>query len=114
MKINIIAIVSIGALLAACGPGAPPKPPGKAPFVAEAAVSSGPEYDSTGVIAAIDGRTLTLDHEGESLAKLVAGRAKFRAYADVLAEAPLTAGARVSFRFRKAGGGYELTQLTRR
>jgi hypothetical protein len=111
MKINTIAVVVIGGLLTACGPGASPKPPEKAPAAAPVAVPAGPEYDSTGVIAAVEGQTLTLDHDGASAAQLAAGRTDFTSYADVLAEAPLTAGARVSFKFRKVGGGYELTDL---
>lgn len=111
MKINTIAVVVIGGLLTACGPGASPKPPEKAPAAALIAVPAGPEYDSTGVIAAVEGQTLTLDHDGASAAQLAAGRTDFTSYADVLAEAPLTAGARVSFKFRKVGGGYELTDL---
>jgi hypothetical protein len=66
------------------------------------------------VIAAIDGQTLTLDHDGASGAKLVPGRTVFHAYADVLAEAPLTPGARVAFKFRDAGGEHDLTSLTPR
>ena len=111
MKINVIAVAVIGGLLTACGPGASPKPPEKASTAAPVAVPAGPEYDSTGVIAAIDGQTLTLDHEGASPAQLAAGRTNFTSYADVLAEAPLAPGARVSFKFRKVGGGYELTEL---
>ncbi|MGR4865126.1 hypothetical protein ACIPQB_15245 [Caulobacter sp. LARHSG274] len=66
------------------------------------------------MIAAIDGQTLTLDHDGASSAKLVPGRTVFHASADVLAEAPLTSGARVAFKFRDLGGEHELTALTAR
>lgn len=114
MKIKCIAILVLGGLLAACGPGAPPKSPENASSAPPVVVSSGPEYDSTGVIAGVDGQTLTLDHEAASTAQLPAGRAVFSTYADVLAEAPLTPGTRVSFKFRKVGGGYELTELKRR
>ena len=111
MKINIIAGLIVVGLLAACGPGTPSKPPENASAAAPVPVPVGPEYDSTGVIAAVDGQTLTLDHEGASAAQLAAGRTDFTSYADVLAEAPLTPGARVSFKFRKIDGGYELTEL---
>jgi hypothetical protein len=114
MKINVIAVVVVSGLLAACGPGGSPKPPENAPAAAPVAVPAGPEYDSTGVIAAIDGQTLTLDHDGASAAQLAAGRTNFTSYADVLAEAPLAPGARVTFMFRKVGGGYELTDLKAR
>ena len=111
MNINILAVILGCGLLAACGPETQTKAPEKAPIAASLAVPTGPEYDSTGVIATIDGQTLTLDHEGASAAQLVPGRTVFTAYADVLAQAPVTPGARVSFKFRKVGGGYELTEL---
>ena len=111
MKINAVVILLMGGLVVACGPSAQPKAPEKAAVAAPITVSTGPEYDSTGVIAAIDGQTLTLDHEGASAAKLVAGRTSFTGYADILAEAPLTPGARIGFKFRKTAAGYELTEL---
>ena len=111
MKINAIVIALAAGSLVACGPGSQSQAPEKAAIAAPAVVPTGPEYDSTGVIAIIDGQTLTLDHEGASAAQLAPGRTVFMAYADVLAAAPLTPGARVSFRFRKVDGGYELTEL---
>ena len=111
MKINVIMLMFASGLLVACGPGPQSKAPENAPIKAPIAISASPEYDSVGVIAAIDGQTLTLDHEGASAAKLLAGRTTFTGYADVLAEAPLTPGARVEFRFRKTASGYELTEL---
>lgn len=74
----------------------------------------GPEYDSIGVIATLDGQAVTLDHEGASGAGLAAGRTAFQAYGDVLTEAPLTPGARVAFRFHKVGDAWELTELKAR
>lgn len=84
------------------------------PDAAEMSSSSAPEYDSVGVLASVEGQLLTLDHEGASGSGLAAGRQMFQAYADVLAEAPLDPGARVTFRFRKAGEGYELVGLKAR
>ncbi|WP_255367584.1 copper-binding protein [Caulobacter sp. UNC279MFTsu5.1] len=66
------------------------------------------------MIAVLEGQTVTLDHEGASAAKLAAGRTAFQAYGDILAEAPLTPGARVAFRFHKAGDAWELTELKAR
>lgn len=111
IKINALKIVFLSGLLTACGPGAPPKAPEKVAAAPKATVPNGPEYDSTGVIAAIEGQTLTLDHDGASAVKLSAGRASFTGYADILAEAPMTPGARVGFKFRKVGDGYALTEL---
>jgi hypothetical protein len=61
---------------------------------AEAAKPSepGPEYESTGVISSLEGRDLTLDHEGASGAGLPAGRNVFIAYADVLGRSADHAG----------------------
>lgn len=100
----------VGAL-AACGPGKPAKTASEAPAAAPTALPAGPEYDSTGVIALVDGQAVTLDHEGASAAKLAPGRTAFQAYGDVLAEAPLTPGARVAFKFHKVGDAWELTEL---
>ncbi|CAN5231671.1 hypothetical protein BH10PSE3_BH10PSE3_27090 [soil metagenome] len=86
----------------------------EAPSAAVAPLPTSPEYDSIGVIAALDGQKVTLDHEGASAAKLAAGRTIFQAYGDILAEAPLAPGARVAFRFHKIGQTWELTQLKAR
>lgn len=114
MKIKTIFAIFAVSALAACGPGQPAKAPSQAAEAAQTPVPAGPEHDSTGVIAALEGQQVTLDHEGASPAGLAAGRTAFQAYADVLAEAPLTPGARVTFKFRKVGAGYELTELTGR
>jgi hypothetical protein len=114
MKIKTIFAISLASALVACGPGQSAKAPSKAAETVSAAAPAGPEYDSTGVIAVLDGQSVTLDHDGASTASLAAGRTAFQAYADVLAEAPLAPGSRVAFRFRKAGAGYELTDLKAR
>ena len=100
--------------LTACGPGKSTKTTSEAPVAAAAPVPPGPEYDSIGVIVAVEGQQVTLDHEGESTAKLAAGRTAFQAYADVLAGAPITPGVRVAFKFHKAGDVWELTELKSR
>ena len=114
MKIKIILAFSIAAALTACGPAKPAKTAPDSSVAAVAPLLAGPEYDSIGVIATVDGQLVTLDHEGASAAKLAAGRSGFQAYADVLAEAPLSPGARVTFKFRKIGATYELTDLKAR
>ncbi len=114
MKNKVILAASLAGVLAACGPGESAKTPQKPAETAKIAVLTEPEHDSSGVIAVLDGQSVTLDHEGESTVGLAAGRTVFQAYADVLAEAPLAPGARVAFKFRKAGAGYELTELTAR
>lgn len=100
--------------LAACGPGKPAKTASEAPVAAPPALPTGPEYDSTGVIAVLDGQLVTLDHEGASGAGLAPGRTAFQAYGDILAEAPVTPGARVAFKFHKVGDAWELTELKAR
>jgi hypothetical protein len=111
MKINIILAVVATAVLVACGPGKPAKTASEAPPAASVALPVGPEYDSIGVIALLEGQKVTLDHEGASAAKLAPGRTAFQAYGDILAEAPVTPGARVAFKFHKVGDAWELTEL---
>lgn len=102
------------ATLAACGPGKSAKTAPKTVSTAPAALPTGPEYDSIGVIALLDGQAVTLDHEGASAAKLAPGRTAFQAYGDILAEAPLAPGSRVAFKFHKVGDVWELTELKAR
>ena len=77
------------------------------------AVPTGPELTGVGVIASLDGRTLAIDHEGVEGGQ-AAGRQEFRAYATVLAEAPLEPGSRVSFKYQDAEPMPVLTELTAR
>ena len=77
------------------------------------AVPTGPELTGVGVIAALDGRTVAIDHEGVEGGQ-PAGRQEFRAYATVLAEAPLEPGSRVSFKYQDAEPMPVLTKLTAR
>jgi hypothetical protein len=114
MKIKMISAIVLASTLAACGPGKPAKTASEVVSAAPAALPAGPEYDSTGVIAILDGQMVTLDHEGASAAKLAPGRTAFQAYGDILAEAPMTPGARVAFKFHKVGDAWELTELKAR
>lgn len=114
MKKLIIMAVSVAAVVASCGPGPQNPPPPVSGVEAEKARDSLPRYDSTGVIVALDGMMITLDHDGASAAGLPAGRNEFIVYGDVLAEAPVTPGARVSFRFIRTVQGLELTDLKAR
>jgi len=70
-----------------------------------------PAYDAQGVVSSLDGQTLTLDHDGASAAGLKPGRNRFKVYADVIAEAPITPGARVKFQFKKTSTGLEVSKL---
>lgn len=114
MKINTISAIILVGALAACGPGKPAKTASEAPAAMPATLPTGPEYDSTGVIALLDGQQVTLDHEGASAAGLPPGRTAFQAYGDILAEAPITPGARVAFKFHKVGDAWALTELKAR
>jgi hypothetical protein len=111
MKINTILAIFLAGALAACGPGKPANTASEVPAAAAKPLPTGPEYDSIGVIAVLDGQLVTLDHEGASAAGLAAGRTAFQAYGDILAEAPLAPGARVAFKFHKVGEVWELTGL---
>jgi hypothetical protein len=82
-------------LLAACGPSEPAKPTAKSGL----ALPTGPTLAGVGVIAGLQGRTLTLDHEAVD-GGLPAGRHAFIADAAVLAEAPLESGSRVAFTYQ--------------
>jgi hypothetical protein len=114
MKIKTLLALSALAALAACGPGKPAKNGSQTTAAAPPALPVGPEYDSIGVIAILDGQAVTLDHEGASGAQLAPGRTAFQAYGDILAEAPLAPGSRVAFKFHKVGDAWELTELTAR
>jgi hypothetical protein len=109
-----IVLVFAALTLAACGPGKQSSTVEKPRAGAVEPPEPSPEYDSVGVISSLEGRVLTLDHEGASGAGLPAGRNDFIAYADVLAEAPITPGSRVAFRFHRTSEGLELTALTKR
>lgn len=114
MKNKSIILIFAALSLAACGPGKPSSTTEASRSEAVQPREVGPEYDSTGVISALEGRNLTLDHEGASGSGLAAGRDVFIAYADVLAEAPITPGSRVTFKFHRTSEGLELTALAAR
>ncbi len=114
MKSKTIVVIFAALTLAACGPGKQDTPR-EQPRV-EAVKPSGtlPNYDSVGVISSLNGQVLTLDHDGASAAALVPGRDDFIVHADLLAEAPITPGARVAFSFHRTSDGLELTALKAR
>lgn len=111
MKNNVFVLVGAALILTACGPGPQGGAGGKPASAAVQSTADLPQYDSAGVIAVVADRTLTIDHEGASAAGVPAGRNAFLAHADILAEAPLAPGARVTFKFRKAPDGLELSEL---
>lgn len=98
--------------LAACGQSTESSGSREGASVAEVA-PTGPELSGVGVIASLDGRAVTIDHEGVEGGP-PAGRQEFRAYATVLAEAPLEPGSRVSFKYQDAEPLPVLTELTAR
>lgn len=102
------------ASLAACDKAEPQAT--SRPGVAETPISteSLPVYDAQGVISSLDGQVLTLDHDGSTAAGLKAGRDRFTVYADVLAEAPIAPGSRVTFQFQRTPRGLEVSRLERR
>lgn len=112
-NIKIAVLVSLVGLVACGREASVPEPNGNA--VEPVFSSEGlPRYESQGTIASVEGQIITLDHEGASAAALNPGRDRFRAYADVLAEAPLTPGSRVAFAFKKTPQGLELAELRAR
>ncbi len=100
--------------LAACGDRSETSPAKPAAVEAAPSTEGLPAYDAQGVIASLEGQILTLDHDGASAAGLKPGRDPFKVYADVLAEAPITPGARVKFQFKKTPGGLEVSRLEAR
>lgn len=104
--------VLVGVLtLAACGDASESSPAKPAAVEPVASAEMLPTYAAQGVISSLDGQILTLDHDGASAAGLRAGRNQFKVYADVLAEAPITPGARVRFEFKKTPTGLEVSKL---
>jgi hypothetical protein len=89
-------------MLAACGPSGPAqsdKAGGPSTARAGRALPTGPMLPGVGVIASLQGKTLTLDHEAVE-GGLPAGRHAFVADAALLAEGPLEPGARVAFTYQ--------------
>ncbi|USQ97761.1 copper-binding protein [Caulobacter sp. RL271] len=105
----VAAITILG--LAACGKASQEAPSHPAAVQAMPSTESLPAYDAQGVISSLDGQILTLDHDGASTAGLKPGRDQFKVYADVIAEAPITPGARVKFQFKKTPTGLEVSKL---
>ncbi|MFY8209823.1 MAG: hypothetical protein ACOVOE_10920 [Caulobacter sp.] len=111
-RVIIGAVALLG--LAACGRDSPETGPAGSAVEVVMSTEGLPKYDSEGVIASLEGQILTLDHEGASPAGLKPGRDRFRVYADVLAEAPITPGSRVSFSFKKTPRSLDIAQLRAR
>jgi septal ring-binding cell division protein DamX len=105
--IAIIAILG----LAGCGKASQEGHSNPAVVQAMPSTESLPAYDAQGVVSSLDGQILTLDHDGASAAGLKPGRDQFKVYADVIAEAPITPGARVKFQFKKTSTGLEVSKL---
>ena len=99
-------------VVAACGPSRPEQPARPA---AKSGVTlpTGPVLSGVGVIAGLDGRILTLDHEAVD-GGLPAGRHAFVADAAVLAEAPLEPSARIAFTYQDWTPQPLLAELKRR
>lgn len=97
--------------LTACGDASERSAGGTVAVEAVPSTEALPSYGAQGVISSLDGQILTLDHDGASAAGLKPGRDRFRVYADVLAEAPITPGARVKFEFKKTPTGLEVSKL---
>ena len=76
-------------------------------------VPTGPVLSGVGTVASLEGRTMAIDHEAVE-GGLPAGRHEFRAYATVLAEAPLEPGSRVAFSYQAAEPMPVLTELSAR
>ena len=107
---NFVVIFAISSLTA-CGKAPQDGYSNPSAVQAMPSTESLPAYDAQGVISSLDGQILTLDHDGASAAGLKPGRDQFKVYADVIAEAPITPGARVKFQFKKAPTGLEISKL---
>ena len=96
-----LAVLALMASLAACGPSKPGEPAKAAKHTAPsgAVLPTGPLLTGVGVVAGVDRKIVTLDHEAVA-GGLPAGRHAFFADAAVAAEAPLEAGSRVAFTYQ--------------
>jgi hypothetical protein len=95
MKFALLLAACVVAL-AGCG-----QRPAREATAARQAVAppTGPVLSGVGVVAGVEGRTVTLDHEAVP-GGFAAGRNVFVADAAVLAEAPLQPGSRVAFSYQ--------------
>lgn len=118
MKTVAAALVLTALALSACGPSAGGDGKDLKAAKARALVippgPTGPVFSSVGSVNAVEGRWVTLDHEGAKDSGLPAGRTKFRTWADVIATSPGEPGARVAFKFQKLGDGWAVVEMTGR
>lgn len=106
------ACVVLSLALTACGEK--PKSEQAAPAAKVGrALPTGPILSGVGVVGAIEGATVTLDHEAVE-GGLPAGRHFFTADAVVFAEAPLEPGSRVAFTYQDWTPHPLLTELKAR
>jgi hypothetical protein len=96
-----LAVFALVGLLAACGPSKPAEPgkAAKATAPSGAVLPTGPLLSGVGVVASVERKIVTLDHEAVE-GGLPAGRHAFIADAAVAAEAPLEPGSRVAFTYQ--------------
>jgi len=113
---KVLLLASAAAALSACGPKAEKRPDAPKPKVAALsarALPAGPVLSGVGTVAALQGSSLTLDHDAVP-GGLPAGRHTFEADAAVLAEAPIEAGVRVAFNYQDWKPNPLITELKTR
>jgi len=114
MRAVLFAALASTLALAACGQSSEPAGAAGSTGASEVEpVPTGPELSGVGTLSSVDGRVAVIDHEAVE-GGLAEGRTEFRAYATVLAEAPLEPGARVAFKYQAAEPMPVLTELSAR
>jgi hypothetical protein len=109
----LLLLLPVVLALSACGPKAE-RTETKAPAAKTGvALPTGPVLSGVGVISAIEGTQITLDHEAVT-GGLPAGRNVFRIDAAALAEAPIEPGARVAFSYQDWKPAPLITELKAR
>jgi hypothetical protein len=110
-----VLLIMTAMVLTACGPRPQTERPAPPDLAARPAspLPTGPVLSSVGVVAAVEGVKVTLDHEAVPGGP-AAGRDVFQGHADVLAEPPIQPGSRVAFSYQNAKPLPVLTQMTAR